>query len=70
MASVDGLKHVTSSCLDDFASIKMEFQIGTVVNAAVLVIDHAAQLIKEGMPPGEAMLTAMTVEFQPIVMIT
>lgn len=44
--------------------------IGIVVNAAVLIIDHTAQLIKEGMPPGEAMLSAITLEFRPIVMIT
>ncbi|MCC8180722.1 MAG: efflux RND transporter permease subunit, partial [Planctomycetes bacterium] len=37
---------------------------------AVLIIDHMAQLVKEGMNAGEAMLQAITLEFRPIVMIT
>ena len=44
--------------------------IGIVVNNAVLIIDHAQQLERDGLDPGEAMLQAMALEFRPILMIT
>ncbi|MDR1536181.1 MAG: efflux RND transporter permease subunit, partial [Planctomycetota bacterium] len=44
--------------------------IGIVVNNAVLLIDHAQQLVRGGLDEGEAMLQAMILEFRPIIMIT
>ncbi|MDR2392488.1 MAG: efflux RND transporter permease subunit, partial [Planctomycetota bacterium] len=44
--------------------------IGIVANNAVLLIDHAQQLVRGGMAEAEAMLRAMILEFRPVIMIT
>lgn len=43
--------------------------IGVVVNAAILIIDKMAEHVREGVPPREAMLTAMEEQFRPVLMV-
>ena len=43
--------------------------IGVVVNAAILIVDKMAQLLREGVPRQQAMLNAMQDQFRPVLMV-
>lgn len=43
--------------------------IGVVVNAAILIVDRMAQLLAQGMNRREALFTALTDEFRPVLMV-
>src|SRR5262245_90965 len=44
------------------------FMVGIVVANSVLLIDFANRLMAQGLPPGEAVVTAGTLRLRPILM--
>lgn len=52
VASVDGLKHMTASCLENFASVKLEFTLETDVDVAAFDVRQKVDAIVDDFPSG------------------
>jgi multidrug efflux pump subunit AcrB len=58
----------TGTTLNVQSEMGVIFLVGIVVSQGVLLMDFANQLRKQGRPAGEAIVTAATVRFKPILM--
>ena len=52
VASIDGLKHITASCLENFAMIKIEFTLETDVDVAAFDVRQKVDSIVDDFPAG------------------
>lgn len=59
---------VTETTLSIYGLLGMIMQVGLVVNNAIIVVDYAEVLRKEGKHPTEAVLEAVSVRLRPILM--
>jgi HAE1 family hydrophobic/amphiphilic exporter-1 len=59
---------LTGVSLNTFSMMALIMLVGIVVNNAILILDYAQQLRKEGKPPLEALLVAAPVRLRPIIM--
>ncbi len=59
---------LTNTSLSLFALIGMIMLIGMVVNNAIVVVDYAETLRKDGLPPADAIAEASEIRFKSLVM--
>lgn len=59
---------VTQTTLSIYGLLGMVMLVGLVVNNAIIVVDYAELLRKEGKPPKDAVLEAVAVRLRPIIM--
>ncbi|MCR5413137.1 MAG: efflux RND transporter permease subunit [Kiritimatiellae bacterium] len=52
VAQVDGLKHVTSTCANNFCQVMLEFDLGRDVDEAATDVREKVALVKNDLPPG------------------
>lgn len=52
VAGVDGLKHITASCLENFAMVKLEFTLETDVDIAAFDVRQKVDAITDDFPSG------------------
>ena len=52
VASIDGIKHVTSLCIEDEARVQLEFNMGINVDVAATDVREALNRIRKTFPDG------------------
>lgn len=62
--------HLTGLSISIYVLLGAVMLVGIVVNIAVLIMDHAQQLITKDAKPRDAILTALRMEFRAVVMVT
>ncbi|HPP88626.1 MAG TPA: efflux RND transporter permease subunit, partial [bacterium] len=72
VSSIAGLKHITSSCMENVVNTRLEFELGTDVDLAATDVREKIDMIKNEFPEGveDPKIIKFDINTKPIINIT